>query len=154
MYHHIYLMLLSYIGTSYQARINTLKQKKGVLLRKKYNTYSRHVTRYNQQRRRRDALLLPSFDEVVSMPVTHGFWDIGGLSHPEEEWASNEYTQQGIKAYLMKRAAGEELRRIARETRHLIRWALEYQEKIDSIQIKILHTQSKFALVPNISTRF
>lgn len=83
----------------------------------------------------------PTFDEVESMAVTDPFWDLGGLSHPDEPWATNKYTREGIQAYLLRRAAKEELKRIARECRQMVLWALEYQLKIDEIGHKILVTE-------------
>lgn len=78
------------------------------------------------------------------MPVTDIFWDLGGLSHPDEAWASNKHTQEGIRLYLLWRAAKEELKRIARETRQLIRWALEYQVKLDDVHRNIIMTDGEF----------
>ncbi|EGG01603.1 uncharacterized protein MELLADRAFT_117760 [Melampsora larici-populina 98AG31] len=127
-------------GTTQQTWINKQRNRKNALLKKKFSTYHRHVSKYNSSHRRRDALADLTFEDIESMPVTHGFWDLGGLSHPEEQWASNDDTKEGIRIYLVWRAANEELLHIARETRQLIRWALEFQVKLDDIRREYLST--------------
>lgn len=98
------------------------------------------MSKYNDGHVRRDQLPDPTLNEVESMTVTDNFWDLGGLTHPEEEWAANKYTQEGIRVYLVWRSAKEELKRIARETRQLLGWALQYQVKIDDIWQEVLVT--------------
>lgn len=132
-----------FVGTTKQTWINKTRNRKKALLRKKYNTYRRHVSKYNSQHQRRDAIYLPTFDEVEALQVTDAFWDVGALSHPEEDWASNKHTKEGIRQYLLKRAADEELKRISRETRQLVQWALEHQQKLDKIQEEITQAEGK-----------
>ncbi|EGG05679.1 uncharacterized protein MELLADRAFT_64005 [Melampsora larici-populina 98AG31] len=139
-------------GTTDQAYNNQQHNKKKNLPQKKYRTYHRHVLKYNSQprRRRRDMLCDPTYEELLSMAVTDGFWDLGGLSHPDEEWASNDHTREGIQLYLLLRAAKEEIKRIARETCQLIWWALEYQVKIDDVRRKLLLTEDYFLLMDDV----
>lgn len=66
------------------------------------------------------------------MPVTDPFWDVGALNHPDEPWANDTSTKEGIRAYLVKRSSTEELRRIGREVRQAIHWALDYQARVDA----------------------
>lgn len=124
-----------------------MRNKKKKLLKKKYNTYHRNVSKYNENRRRNSRIPDPSFEEVEEMPVTDEFWDLGALTHPAEDWATNKHTKAGIQAFLLKRAAVEELRRISRETRQLIEWALAYQLKIDNVVVEMAQNQGKSTCV-------
>lgn len=68
------------------------------------------------------------------MTITDMFWDLGGLTHPEEPWATDRATRKGIRSFLVKRGAEEELRRVAREVRQLMKWSSVYQNRIDMIR--------------------
>lgn len=68
------------------------------------------------------------------MPITDMFWDLAGLTHPSEPWATDRSTRKGIQSFLVKRGAEEGLRRLAREIRQLMMWSFEYQSWINAIQ--------------------
>lgn len=63
--------------------------------------------------------------------MTDIFWTGGALSHPDQPWASDPPTREGIMAFLVKRAADEELQRISREARQMLDWAIKYQSRLD-----------------------
>lgn len=68
------------------------------------------------------------------MDITDVFWNGGSLTHPEELWATDPATQEGIQAFLTQRAAEDELRRIAREARQLLLWACDYQARVEGVK--------------------
>lgn len=119
------------LGTTSQAQLRERGRKKDVLFQKKYNTYHRHVSNYNRAYRRREPIPDPTFEELKNLPITDMFWDGSALSHPEEPWAINNDVKTGIQAFLTKRSALEEIRRIGREVRQLILWALDYQAHVN-----------------------
>lgn len=102
-------------------------------LRLKHQTYHRRVMDFNKRFNPERPLADPSYEEIDQMPITDPFWDGGDLSHPEELWASEPETKDGIQAFLTVRAAREELSRIGREVRHLLNWACQYQQKLNAI---------------------
>ncbi|KAH9807272.1 hypothetical protein DFH28DRAFT_1088079 [Melampsora americana] len=121
-------------GSTSQARMSEIKSHKNKAFKKKYNSYHRRVKAYNDRFTPRPLLDDPSLAEVERMEITDLFWSGGSsLSHPGEPWASDVPTREGIQLYLTLRSSQEELRRIAREVRHLTQWAVDYQAKIDSI---------------------
>lgn len=69
------------------------------------------------------------------MEITDPFWDGGQLSHPDEAWASEPETKEGIQAFLTCRSAREELSRIGREVRHILQWACQHQAKLDLLSV-------------------
>lgn len=101
---------------------------------RKYWTYSRHATSYNKKHKPTNLIPHPSLLEVQGMGISDTFWEAAGLTHPDEDWAADPLTREGITAFRMERSCGEEMRRLAREVRQLIRWAVNYQQRIDSLQ--------------------
>lgn len=68
------------------------------------------------------------------MDITDVFWNGGSLTHPDELWATDPATQERIQAFLTKRAAEDELCRIAREARQLLLWACGHQIRVDGVK--------------------
>ncbi|EGG06927.1 uncharacterized protein MELLADRAFT_106366 [Melampsora larici-populina 98AG31] len=118
-------------GATQQPRNEQLRKKKQILLKKKLDTYLRHASRYNQRHRPTPRLVLPSLDEVLEMDLLHPFWDEVALNHLDEPWASCQRTKDGIVALRNQLASEEELRRLAREVRQLMGWAIDYQNRVD-----------------------
>ncbi|EGF97833.1 uncharacterized protein MELLADRAFT_69740 [Melampsora larici-populina 98AG31] len=83
-------------------------------------------------RRTRQPLHEPTFDEVVAMDMLHPFWDEVAMNHPEEPWAYCKITKDGILALRNAILSEEELRRLGREVRQLIGWAVEYQGRMEA----------------------
>ncbi|KAH9812739.1 hypothetical protein DFH28DRAFT_1129505 [Melampsora americana] len=121
-------------GNSDQAWYNQLRSKKKKILTKKYKKYHRHVSNYNRKHRPAVPIPNPAFNEIEAMSITDHFWDIGGLTHPNEPWASDKPTREAIRHFLIKRGAEEEVRRIAREVRQLVNWSIVYQDRINQIK--------------------
>lgn len=124
-------MNVNYTGTTEQATVKSRGQKKLAELKRKHSTYHRHVSMYNQVHRPAVTIADPSFEAIKSLPITDSFWDCSGLSHPNEDWATTPDVKTGIQAFLTKRAASEELCRLAREVRQLISWALDHQARVN-----------------------
>ncbi|EGG02525.1 uncharacterized protein MELLADRAFT_66337 [Melampsora larici-populina 98AG31] len=118
-------------GATQQPRNEQLRKKKRGLLKKKLDTYLRHASRYNQRHRPTPRLVLPSMDEVLEMDLLHPFWDEVALNHLDEPWASCRRTKDGIVALRNQMASEEELRRLGREVRQLLGWAIDYQNCVD-----------------------
>lgn len=120
-----------YIGTTGQNRMKGRGQKKEASFKQKYNKYHRHVSNYNRAHRPDVPLADPTFEEVKGLPITDVFWDGSGLTHPDEVWATNDDVKTGIQAFLTKRSSVEEMRRMGREVRQLILWALDHQSRVN-----------------------
>ncbi|EGG07699.1 uncharacterized protein MELLADRAFT_85566 [Melampsora larici-populina 98AG31] len=108
----------------------TLRDKQSVL-KAKYNLFERNVTKFNNDFPD-NPILCPPFEEMKRLSLQDGFWDIGQLTHPDQPWAVDKDTQEGIRAYLDKTHASDELHRISRECRHAINWAFKMQEKFET----------------------
>ncbi|KAH9809220.1 hypothetical protein DFH28DRAFT_906155, partial [Melampsora americana] len=93
-----------------------------------------HADNYNQTYRPRQAMPDPSLAKVEAMPMTNPFWDIGGLTHPEEPWATDQATCEGIQNFWVKRGAKEELQQMAYNVRQLMKCSLGYQSCIERIK--------------------
>ncbi|EGF99350.1 uncharacterized protein MELLADRAFT_112798 [Melampsora larici-populina 98AG31] len=118
-------------GATQQPQNEKLRQKKRAQLKKKLATYIRHASKYNRRFRPHHRLLEPTLDEVMAMDLLDPFWDEVALNHPDEPWATCESTKNGIIALRSRFASEEELRRLGREVRQLMGWAVDYQARID-----------------------
>lgn len=76
----------------------------------------------------------PTFDDVMGMDLLDPFWDEVALDHQDEPWATCQITKDGIIALRSQMACEEELRRLGREVRQLVGWALNYQERVEMIK--------------------
>ncbi|KAH9808531.1 hypothetical protein DFH28DRAFT_909133 [Melampsora americana] len=125
-------------GTTSQTQLNQIKSQKNKILQKKYRSHHRRVQAYNERFTPSPLIPDPSLADVERMDLSDPFWSGGStLSHPEEPWASDLPTRDGIQAFLAHRSSKEELCRIAREARQLTQWALDYQSKIDSVRPQV-----------------
>lgn len=113
-----------------------MSQKK-LVFKKKWKTYNTKVTDFNSRFKPRPKLQCPNLDETAKLPITDPFWDFGALTHPEEPWAVDKNTQDGIQAYLEVTHGEDELRRISRELRQLVKWALATNNKMESLAVKV-----------------
>lgn len=103
------------------------------MVTKKFQTYESEVTKYHQNFRTAAKLDCPTLATVRSLPLENAFWDIGNLTHPAEPWAIDADTKVGIQAYLSARSCEEELRRVAREVRQMMRSSLNMANKLDMV---------------------
>ncbi|KAH9815174.1 hypothetical protein DFH28DRAFT_1082487 [Melampsora americana] len=106
-------------------------------LRRKHSTYNRLAGNYNAKFAPNEPLSTPTLMEVERMEITDPFFNCGNLTHPQEPWAVDPRTQDGIEAYLDVQRCEEELRRIAKEARQMMNWGLAFQDKIDVLQDEI-----------------
>lgn len=102
----------------------------------KISSFIHQVERYNHILEQSGApmMIVPGAVEIKALPLSDSFWDVGQLSHPNELWAVDQPTKDGIQAYLKKRRAEEELGRVARESRQLMNWGILTQEKLIELQ--------------------
>lgn len=95
-------------------------------------------------------MTIPDAAEVKRLPLSDAFWDVGELSHPDEAWAVDQPTKAGIQAYLNKSRAGEELGRVARESRQLIKWAVGAELKLNTLWESVTNS-SKYIIFRTFS---
>ncbi|KAH9812334.1 hypothetical protein DFH28DRAFT_1084488 [Melampsora americana] len=108
-------------GTNVQKKMNTLRNLKNTQLRKKHATYWRLANDFNNKFHPEALLPTPSLQEVEAMPL-------------KEPWAVDEATQDGIESYITMCRCQEELRRIAKEARQMVCWAVDYQDKTNNLR--------------------
>ncbi|KAH9823186.1 hypothetical protein DFH28DRAFT_880646, partial [Melampsora americana] len=109
----------------------TLREKQAVL-KVKYNTFERNVKKFNIDFPTNEPIVCPPFDEMKSLSLADRFWDMGQLTHPDQPWAVDPDTQDGIRAHLDMTHASDELHRIARESRQCINWAFYTDDDPDN----------------------
>ncbi|KAH9814029.1 hypothetical protein DFH28DRAFT_895069, partial [Melampsora americana] len=100
-------------------------------------TYLRHATRFNESFRPATLIPTPSFESINRMKIDDPFWEIEELTHPNEDWAVDPLTRAGIDAWRIQRSAREEMRRIGRELRQQLQWALVYSTKVKDLERNI-----------------
>lgn len=113
-----------------------LREKQSIL-KAKYNLFERNVTKFNNDFPDDDPILCPQFEDMKRLSLEDSFWDIGQLTHPDQPWAVDKDTQEGIRAYLDKTHAIDELNRVSRECRQSINWALKMQEKLSALNTAV-----------------
>lgn len=127
------LRLTTYIffqGTRAQQRMKKVLREKQAALKTKYKTFERIVNTFNESFADEVVIECPEFEHIRRLSVYDTFWDVGHLTHPTEAWAVDPRTQEGIQAYLVMSHACDELSRVARECRQMIRWSLVVNEKV------------------------
>lgn len=88
------------LGTNVQQYLIQQRTKKNAELRKKLNTYLRHAKQYNEEYEPDLRIPTPTLQEVEQMEFGDPFLDCGDLTHPQEAWAVDSDTQEGIQLYL------------------------------------------------------
>ncbi|KAH9813697.1 hypothetical protein DFH28DRAFT_1128352 [Melampsora americana] len=96
------------LGTSVQQSFKAMMTKKQLTFRRKWTTYNTQAMKYNDIRPFSN-LPCPTLEEAKALPFEDPFWNVGALSHPEEMWANDPGTKDGIQAYLLHRSCMEEL---------------------------------------------
>lgn len=109
-------------------------QNKQKTFTRKFGSYCALVEQYHAQNPGAAIQDLPTLEEVRRLSLDDAFWNIGHLTHPNEAWAVDLPTQQGIQAYLDVRGCEEELRRIAREVRQMVQQALLIKGKLAALE--------------------
>lgn len=128
-----------HLGTKVQQYLIRLRANKNEELRKKLATYLRHANSYNDEFVPDPKIPTPNMKDLERMEFGDPFLDCGSLTHPNEAWAIDPDTQEGIQAYLTYSRCKEELRRLTKEARQLMRWAIEYQGRLDTLAQEIEH---------------
>ncbi|KAH9820114.1 hypothetical protein DFH28DRAFT_1079967 [Melampsora americana] len=108
--------------------------------------FERNVKKFNIDFPTDQPILCPPFEDMKRLSLADRFWDIGQLTHPEQPWAVDQDTQDGIWAYLEMTHASDELRRIGRELRQSMNWALGMEEKVDTNKWIVDVVRAKIAL--------
>jgi hypothetical protein len=102
-------------------------------LKNKWASYNHRANDYNTKFTPEIYLPTPTLDEVKAYQMDHAFWSIGLLDHPHEPWAADTDTKQGIQAYLLLTHTEDELRRISREARQAVEWAIQKGQKLQLV---------------------
>ncbi|KAH9818881.1 hypothetical protein DFH28DRAFT_887762 [Melampsora americana] len=131
-------------GTRPHQKLKKNLRDKQTALKTKYETFQRNVQQFNQEFPTPDPIVCPAFDEIRRLSVFDPFWNIGQLTHPAEAWAVDKKTQEGIQALQDRLHAHDELRRVLRESRQSVKWALVMEEKL-SVLNTALHLQGECA---------
>lgn len=124
-------------GTRSQQHTKKTLREKQTALKLKYNMFERNVKKFNVDFPNDEPIICPPFDDMKRLSLADRFWDIGQLTHPDQPWAVDQDTQDGIRAYLDMTHASDELRRIGRECRQSINWALEMEEKVSALKTSV-----------------
>ncbi|KAA1065754.1 hypothetical protein PGT21_009265 [Puccinia graminis f. sp. tritici] len=120
-------------GTRVQHRFKKQMNSKMNMFKKKWISYNNRATSFNSDFSPEVPLETPSFDDVKAFGIDNFFWSTSQLDHPSEPWAVDVNTQKGIQAYLTVTHCQDELRRIAREARQTVTWAIEKSIKMDQL---------------------
>lgn len=105
---------------------------------KKWKSFHDHIDKYNKTYPSVEPLKNYTVEEAKSLSLEDTFWNFGHLTHPNENWAVDKDTQIGIQAYLLFCRCNKELRRIAREVRQQLKWAILTASKIADVEM-LLH---------------
>ncbi|KAH9816122.1 hypothetical protein DFH28DRAFT_927475 [Melampsora americana] len=124
-------------GANIQQYLIRLRTAKNAELRKKLATYLRHAEQYNNQFHPDPSIPNPTLQELEQMEFGDPFLDCGSLTHPQEAWAVDSDTQEGVQLYLTNARCKEELRRLTKEARQMVHWAIQYQGRLDTLAKKI-----------------
>ncbi|EFP94121.2 uncharacterized protein PGTG_20181, partial [Puccinia graminis f. sp. tritici CRL 75-36-700-3] len=120
-------------GTRVQHWFKKQMNSKMNMFKKKWISYNNRATSFNSDFSPEVPLETPSFDDVKAFGINNFFWSTSRLDHPSEPWAVDVNTQKGIQAYLTVTHCQDELRRIAREARQTVTWAIEKSVKMDQL---------------------
>lgn len=103
-------------------------------LKQKYTSYDLEVTRFHTRFPDAEVLELPTMEDIFVLDLEDPFWNVGHLTHPNELWATDVPTQNGIQAFRRLRSCNEELRRIAREVRNVVLDSLRTEVKLNNLK--------------------
>ncbi|KAH9807757.1 hypothetical protein DFH28DRAFT_1088776 [Melampsora americana] len=117
-------------GTRQSQHMSRIYSDKTRDLLNKYNTYARRVRKFRADYPRGPRFELPDYETVMGMEMEDQFWNRGEVDEDEHQTAENVRIRQGIDAFLRQRSAQEEIRRISREVRQMLGWAIEYHGRI------------------------
>ncbi|KAH9807649.1 hypothetical protein DFH28DRAFT_914130 [Melampsora americana] len=120
-------------GTRVQQSLKQFMRNKQNLFKRKFESFKLQVSKYNSIQPLSD-IPCPIYNDAKSIGFEDPFWDMGSLLHPTEAWAVDPGTKEGIQAFLTHRSCSEELRRISREIRQMIVFALKTDEMFDHLQ--------------------
>lgn len=123
-----------YIGARNQARSHERTREKSKKLAQKHRMYIRHASTYNRCHQPNLKIPEPTLTAVLGMDMSDPFWPRGELGGADEDWASDPCTQEGIISFRVQQSSCEELRRVAREVRQLLAWAIEHRERLTALQ--------------------
>lgn len=124
-------------GTRRQQSMKRLMTSKQRTFNKKWRTFQIQANNFNTNFNPPEPIVCPDLVVARRLALDDPFWNIGALTHPNEPWAVDQNTQQGIQAYLDITHAQDELRRISRELRQALRWALQTDEKIKRLEFQL-----------------
>lgn len=124
----------------------TLAQRK---VTSKLSSFLHQAERYNQilELNGSPLMTIPDSAEIKQLALSDAFWNVGELDHPNEAWAADQATKDGIQAYLRKTRASEELRRLARECRQLMNSAVVSDSKLATLWESVRPESSKPSLI-------
>ncbi|WAQ84054.1 hypothetical protein PtA15_4A505 [Puccinia triticina] len=120
----------SKLGTDGKERLIASIRKKTHALQAVVNTYNRHLDAFHVAFPDRPILERAVYDSILRMEPDDIFWKDGVFTNHEEPWAIDPDTQDGMRLVARQQRAREEARRIGREMRRAIRWAVTEHQRI------------------------
>ncbi|KAH9822464.1 hypothetical protein DFH28DRAFT_881386 [Melampsora americana] len=118
------------LGCRKHERYRILMKGKQDQFQKKYRTFETQINNYKESYPASNMDPCPPIEDLQALPMDDPYWNVGNLTHPNEPWASDKTTQEGIRHWRNLQRANEELRRIATEVRRMLRWAIELNDKL------------------------
>ncbi|KAH9820358.1 hypothetical protein DFH28DRAFT_885041, partial [Melampsora americana] len=101
--------------------------------KRKYETFQTQINNYKESYPTSNMEPCAPIEELQALPLDDVYWNVGNLTHPNEAWASDTITQEGIQDWRNLQRANEELQRVAREVRRMLKWAIEMDDKLRSL---------------------
>jgi hypothetical protein len=111
------------------------------IFKNKWLSYNNQANKYNNKFSPEVNLPTPTFDDVKSFDIENPFWSIGSLDHRNEPWAVNSNIQDGIQAVPNVTHCTDELRRISREARQAVKWAVRLAPRVELVYDTLRNSQ-------------
>ncbi|PLW25542.1 hypothetical protein PCASD_23365 [Puccinia coronata f. sp. avenae] len=122
--------IASKLGTDGKEKLIISLRKKIAALKTTVNTYNLHLDNFHKAFPDRPTLAPAVYDSITQMAPDDPFWNDGVFTNHDEPWATDPDTQDGMRLVARLSRALEEVRRIGREIRRALRWAVTEHNRI------------------------
>ncbi|KAH9810020.1 hypothetical protein DFH28DRAFT_903454 [Melampsora americana] len=114
----------SKLGHRGEQKVMASLTKKAGKLRPMIETYNKYVKEFNAANTGRLPLRTITYKELMEAQPDDHFWNDGLFTYGDQPWATDHYTQVGMRALARQTRAEEEIRRLGWEVRRSMRWAV------------------------------
>ncbi|PLW14460.1 hypothetical protein PCASD_14373 [Puccinia coronata f. sp. avenae] len=118
------------LGTNGKERLVISIRKRATALQTVVNTYNKHLDAFHHKFPDRPTLQKAVYDTLLQMPSNDPFWNDGIFTNPEEPWAIDPDTQDGMRLLARLTRSREEVRRIGREVRRAMGWLITEHKRV------------------------